>query len=209
MSLAKEYQACRKAHMELNHKIIRTTLRKEHFLEAGRRLGVLREGTLVFRNEDETSVLMDFALNDLKTDDKTVVQMYRDRTGGIKDVEREMLNALISSNTSLFRIDSISASDSILFLSDMLNNRTDISLVDISLSKSAIPGFLLFIRLVPFKSVFMTSGISFVFCPDLEEILLRKYKKFSKKVDMIRNPAERFLFFFKENAVHGMDVRFE
>jgi hypothetical protein len=50
--------------MDLNHKIIRTTLKKEHFLEAGRRLGILQEGILVFRNEDETSVLMDFALND-------------------------------------------------------------------------------------------------------------------------------------------------
>ena len=195
--------------MDLNHKIIRTTLRKEHFLEAGRRLGILREGILVFRNEDETSVLMDFALNDLKTDDKTVVQMYRDKTGGLKDIEKEILSALISSYTSLFRVDSISASDNILYLSDLLNNRTDIGLIDVGLSQSAIPGILLFIRLVPFKSVFMTSGISYVFCPALEETLLRKYKKFSKRVDVIRDPAERFLFFFKENEVHGMDVRFE
>ena len=49
----------------------------------------------------------------------------------------------------------------------------------------------------------------FVFCPDLEETLLRKYKKFSKRVDVIRDPAERFLFFFKENEVYGMDVRYK
>jgi len=195
--------------MDLNHKIIRTTLRKEHFLEAGRRLGILREGILVFRNEDETSVLMDFALNDLKTDDKTVVQMYRDKTGGLKDIEKETLSALISSYTSLFRVDSISASDNILYLSDLLNNRTDIGLIDVGLSQSAIPGILLFIRLVPFKSVFVTSGILYVFCPALEETLLRKYKKFSKRVDVIRDPAERFFFFFKENEVHGMEVRYK
>jgi hypothetical protein len=195
--------------MDLKHKIIRTALRKEHFQEAGRRLGVLREGILVFRNEDETSVLMDFALNDLKTDDKTVVQMYQERIGEIKDVERGILNALISSYTSLFRIDSISASDSILFLTDLLNDKTDIRLVDICFSQSAIPGLLLFMRLVPFKSAFMTSGISFIFRPDLENTLLRKYKELSKRVDMIREPAERFPFFFKENEIKGMDVRYE
>ena len=152
---------------------------------------------------------MDFALNDLKTDDKTVLQMYRDKTGGPKDIEKEILSALISSYTSLFRVDSISASDNILYLSDLLNNRTDIGLIDVGLSQSAIPGILLFIRLVPFKSIFMTSGISFIFRPDLGNTLLRQYKKFSKRVDVIKDPAERFLFFFKKNEVHGIDVRFE
>jgi hypothetical protein len=135
--------------------------------------------------------------------------MYRDKTGGLKDIENEILSALISSYTSLFRVDSISASDNILYLSDLLNNRTDIGLIDVGLSQSAIPGILLFIRLVPFKSIFMTSGISFIFRPDLENTLLRQDKKFSKRADVIRDPMERFLFFFKENEVHGMDVRYE
>ena len=195
--------------MHLNHKIIQAALSKEHFLESGRRLGILQEGILVFRNEDETSVLMDFALNELKPDDKSVVQMYGEKIGGENDVEKEILSALISSYTSLFRVDSISASDNILYLSDLLNNRIDIGLIDVGLSQSAIPGILLFIRLVPFKSIFMTSGISFIFRPDLENTLLRQYKKFSKRVDVISDPAERFHFFFKENEVHGMDVRYE
>lgn len=195
--------------MHLNHKIIQAALSKEHFLESGRRLGILQEGILVFRNEDETSVLMDFALNELKPDDKSVVQMYGEKIGGENDVEKEILSALISSYTSLFRVDSISASDNILYLSDLLNNRIDIELIDVGLSQSAIPGILLFIRLVPFKSIFMTSGISFIFRPDLENTLLRQYKKFSKRVDVISDPAERFHFFFKENEVHGMDVRYE
>jgi hypothetical protein len=81
----------------------------------------------------------------------------------------------------LFRVDAISASGNILFLSDLLNNRTDIGLMDIGFSQSATPGLLLFIRLVPFKSIFMTSGTSFIFQPALENTLLRKYKKLSEK----------------------------
>ena len=209
MSLTTEYRVYRKASMLLNHRIIDTALAREQFREAGMRLGILREGVFVFKDEEETNILMDFALHDMKLNGKSAVEAYQEKTGGRDDTERELLRAYASSFTSLFKIESVSARDNILVLRDFLNNRGNIKLIDIAFSQCAVRGLLVFLRLIPFKELYVTSGISFVFPPDIKTILLRKYWKRFQGTGFANDPAERFLFFFKENEINGMGVLYE
>jgi hypothetical protein len=194
MMSIKDYEVFRKASRDVIHKIIDECLKPDQLMKSARLLGIVREDIMVFKNEDETDILMDFALHEYKEDDKNLIAVFKEKVGGRKDNEKEIVDAMLSSYTSLFKITSVSPREKFLLLRDLLNEREDLKLWDIGLSQSAIPGYMIFIRLVPLKDAFMTSGISFVFPPHLEKYLLRKHKKLSKKTDPARLPLERFLF---------------
>ena len=209
MTIIEKYKTYRKTGMKLNHKIMNTCLDRDVLMRSARLLGIARGNTLIFDSEDETSVLMDFALNEYRVNNKNTIEIYRERIGWQNEIEKDILDALLSSYTSLFKITSISEAENTLFLNDILNKKDNIKLIDIAFSKTAIPGLLLFIRLVPFKDFNMTSGISFVFPGDLEKYLLRRYRKLSKKVKTDSESIKRFISFFRLSKTDGIEVRYE
>ena len=209
MTIIEKYETYRKIGMELNHKIIDTCLDRDVLMKSARLLGIVRGGTLIFDSEDETSVLMDFALNEYRVNNKKTIEIYREKIGWQNEIEKDILDALLSSYTSLFKVTSISEAENTLLLNDILNKKDNIKLIDIAFSKTAILGLLLFIRLIPFKDFNMTSGVSFVFPGDLEEYLLRRYKKLSKKVKSDSDSIKRFISFFRLNKIDGIEVRYE
>ncbi len=209
MTLVKKYKAYRKIGRELNHKIMDSCLDRDVLMRSARLLGVARGDTFVFDSEDETSVLMDFALNEYRVNNKNTIEIYREKIGWQNEVEKDILHALLSSYTSLFKVASISEAENTLLLNDILNKKDNMKIIDIAFSKTAIPGLLLFIRLIPFKNFNMTSGVSFVFSGDLEEYLLRRYKKLSKKVKSASDSIKRFVSFYKLSKTSGIEVRYE
>ncbi len=209
MTLIEKYKTYRKVGKELNHKIMDSCLDRDVLEKSARLLGIIRGGTLIFDSEDETSVLMDFALNEYRVDNKNIIEIYRDKIGWQNEIEKDILDALLSSYTSLFKVTSISEVENTLILTDILNKRDNIKLIDIAFSKTAATGLLLFIRLVQFKDFNMTSGVSFIFPGGSEEYLIRRYKKLSKKITSDSNSIKRFVSFFKLNKTDGMEVRYE
>lgn len=215
MSSIERYRTYRKIGTALNHKIMDACLDRDALMKSGKLLGIAWGNTFIFSSEDETSVLMDFALNEYRISEKKAVQIYRDRIGGTNEIEKDILDSLLSSYTSLFRITSISRADHILHLRDLLNEKDGIELVDISFSKTASPHFLVFTRLVPFGELFMTSGISFIFPGFLEKELIEEYekkrkkRKKRKKLKSRSKSMQRFIAFFELNKTHGIDVRYQ
>ncbi|MBS7251603.1 MAG: hypothetical protein KIH08_13595, partial [Candidatus Freyarchaeota archaeon] len=130
---------------------------------------------------------------------------YREKIGGKSSVENEILEAFLSSYTSLFKIVSTSASESTLVLYDHLNQKENIKLIDVNFSKTATPGLLIFTRLVPFKDFNMTSGVSFVFPASAENFLLERYRRLSERAKSdINLTMRRFLFFYNWNKTKGI-----
>lgn len=208
MALIEKYKTYRKIGRELNNKIMKSCFDHDVVMKSARLLGIVRGDTLIIDSENETSVLMDFALNDYRVNNKNAVEVYREKMGRENEIETEILDALVSSYTSLFKITSISETENMLFLSDLLNKQGNIKIIDIAFSKSATPGLLMFIRLLSFKDFNMTSGTSLIFDEELEEYLLRKYKKLSKKVKSDSETIRRFVSFFKLNRNYGIDVEY-
>lgn len=209
MTTQEKYKLFRNAGIELNHKIMNKSLGRDVLMKSARLLGIVHGDTIVFDSEDETSVLMDFALNDYPLGNKNTVEIYREEIGWQNEVEKEILDALLSSYTSLFKVISILEAENALYLKDLLNKKDNIKLIDINFSKTAVPGLLLFIRLLPFKDFCATSGISFIFPGSLEMYLLRRYKKLIKKINSDSDSVKRFVSFFKLNKIDGMEVRYE
>jgi hypothetical protein len=95
-----------------------------------------------------------------------------------------------------------------LTLEDMLNQKDDIKIIDRSLSKSAEPGVLVFIRIVPFKDFNMSAGILFAFYGELEKDILKKYITLTKKVKSNSESVKRFVAFYKLSKTDGIGVRY-
>ena len=79
-------------------------------------LGIAQGDTLIFDSENETSVLMDFALHEYRVNNQNAIEIYREKIGWRNEIEKDLLDALLSSYASLFKIISISESEQTLLL---------------------------------------------------------------------------------------------
>ncbi|HZS92287.1 MAG TPA: hypothetical protein VFE42_32975, partial [Chloroflexota bacterium] len=129
--------------------------------------------------------------------------------GETTQLERELLDALRTATTSLFRVLKLSGPDGTLLLEDLLEHKEPIDLTDVGFSRSAQPGFLLFVRLIALPTLTMTSGAGFVFPAELERDLLRRYTKLIKKRGPESLAIRRFVAFFGWNRMSGIEVLFE
>ena len=208
MDTLEKYKKYREISKILIEKIINTSFDNNILKKSGKLLGILKNDTFVFNNEEETDILMDFALNEYKLKDKNTIQIYKETVGGKNEIENEILNAYISSHTSLFKIISISQEENTLALYDILNKRYNIKLIDFSFSKTAFPGLILFIRIVPFKDFNITSGVVFAFKSNLKKEIIREYKSIKKGLKFGNSSIKRFIAFHQLNQDYGLEVRY-
>ena len=203
--IIKKYKNYREVGKELNQKIIDRYVGREIFLLSGKYLGLIKKDTLIFDNESETIALMDFALNECRISGKTAVELYREKVRVDNDIETEILDGLINSYTSLFRITDIKRSEKKLILADLLkNNDNPVELIDIGFSQTAVPGFLIFLRLVPLPDFNIIGGFGFSFHGDAEEVLLKEYLQIARRVKSSETSIKRYVAFFNLFKRHGL-----
>ena len=202
------YQAYRNAARELNHQIIDALVERAVLMRAARALDIARGDTFVFESDAEMNVLMDYALYEDRVQGKALVQVYREQTTALSPLQRELLDGMCQSYTSLFRITEVQATESTLVLADRLQQREDLPLIDMMFSRTAAPGMLLFTRVVPLAGMNMTAGIAFAFPGGSEAHLLRRYKRLGKRVKADTEAARRLVAFFQLNRTEGIEVSF-
>jgi len=207
MNISKKYKEYRKAGIELNKKITEKMLKGFDLDGAVNLLGFDKQGqTIIFDSEFEMDVMSDFFMFESIKDGKRPIDAYKEEYPTTSEIEKEILESLIDSHSSLFKIEGIDKERSIIWLSDILNEKQNILLVDIGLSTSAEVGFLMFTRLISFDDFCMTSGISFVFNPNLESYLKRRHKKIMKKLKIENDSTKKFVAFFRLSKECGMEV---
>ena len=193
--LTKEYKTYRNLSNNLVSKIMNTYIHDGVLLKTGTLLGIAKGNQLIFNSTEEKHALLDFTLFDFKTKNKCFLKLFQNK---IDKNEKEIMDNLLSSYTSLFVIKNIFLREHLLILDDLLNNQNNLQLIDINLSQTAIPGILLFTRLIPFKKDFkITSGVSFAFQNNLKEDLIKNYKALSDKIQYDDPAIKRFIGFFK------------
>lgn len=79
MDIIEKYITYREIGRELNNKIMDTCLDQDMLKNSARLLGIARGNILMFDSEDDTSVLMDFALNEYRVNNKNAIEIYRER----------------------------------------------------------------------------------------------------------------------------------
>jgi len=212
-STLSKYKKYREVGKALNHKIIDRYVDRQTYLRSGKYLGVVslvKRDTIVLDSESESAALMDFGINEYQINGKKPVELYKETVLLENNIEGEILDGLLKSYTSLFTIADINKKENKLTLNDLLNKSIDpIQIIDIGFSQTAIPGFLLFLRIVPLVEFNISGGIAFVFHNDLEENLLKEYKQIAKRVKSSNESIKKYVAFFKLNRRYGIETEFK
>ena len=201
-SNVKEYQRYRNAGRELNQKMIETYIDNSVLEKASRLLKLGKNRQLILDTKDDLSVLMDFALYEIRQNGKNIIERYADEKGGKNFVERELLSAMAKANAGLFKIDSVDKNKCCLQLSNLIDVGQTIVLTDINFSQTIPTGLFIYFRPIQFSKMAMTSGIAFIFPQDLEPELITAWHKFET------NKLQRYAWFFKRSKNTGFDTTY-
>ena len=196
------YRQLRQVGIQLNHKLVKT-LSTETLKAGGRMLGFLRNETFVFDSEDETSVLMDFCIHNLRVDGLNAVQRYlKNSPPPAGSDEHLLLPAMLRGYYSLFQVvETERGVGATVF--DALRGGTHF-LADIGFGATARPGDILATRVFPFEELgFLVSGGAAlpVTPPTLARIRQELSRLFPPGTDFARLTPER------ESELAAMAIR--
>ena len=181
------YRRFRQLGVALNLKLVKT-IDKGALDEAGRRLGILKNGTLVLDTEDQMSVLMDYCLHNVWIDGQNAVQRYREqsppRSGSD---EMLLLTAMLDGHYALIEV--LDTEPGVgLTVRDHLRGVTHF-LADIGMSQTAKIGSVFATRLFSLEEhgFLMTGGAGLpVTAPVFRKIKKELDRRFSPKIDFAR-----------------------
>ncbi len=154
--IVSRYQHLRAAGRNLNHKLVKR-LSKDVIHEGGRRLGILEGGTLVFNSEDESSVLMDYCLYDVRRKGRNATEQYLiDAAPAPNSDEMACLRAMQQAIYSLFVVESVTRGFGVI-VRDLLTDEI-ILVVDMGFGSTAQAGLVFASRLLFHEGFAMTGG---------------------------------------------------
>jgi hypothetical protein len=208
MDRTEEYEEHREVGRELNSKLMDSYLNHDILMESARLLGIVGEDdTLVFDTDEEMSIMMDFALNDYQQQGRTAVEVAWENQDWENEMEKDHLEGLLRSYTSLFKVTAVNSSENIIEIMDVLNKKST-KFIDIGFSKTATQGLLVFFRLVPYENFNATSGVSFAYRGDIEDHLQTVYRGVKKNIESRPEPVKRYVAFYKLYKKYGANTRY-
>jgi len=178
--LVSRYKTFREINRKLNS-ILTKRLSRKAMGECGRKLGILKGDVFVLGNEDEISILMDYCIYNCRENGQNAVSRYLEESPPAGDTdEYTVLKAMSESFYTLVEIAEVLPG--VGALADDLFSDRRYPLIDMGLGSSAVEGFVLAARLIPFADFVMTSGASLPVDPEtLAEIFDSVLPRFGKE----------------------------
>jgi hypothetical protein len=204
--LIEEYKKYRNSAKKLSEVILSKYTDNQSLETITRLMGVRHGKSIIMDSDEELNFLMDFSLYEYRVDGKNFLERYQESNSELDQNEAKIIAAQLLAYTSLFKIIDTNPSSASLLLSDLLNNGQEIKMMDINLSTTATNGSLLFTRLVPFKDIYMYSGMFCAFHQSYERALLKEYKSKMKKVKSDIESQQRFMAFYKLSKNKGIET---
>jgi hypothetical protein len=204
--LIEEYKKYRNSAKKLSEVILSKYTDNQSLETITRLMGVRHGKSIIMDSDEELNFLMDFSLYEYRVDGKNFLERYQESNSELDQNEAKIIAAQLLAYTSLFKIIDTNPSNATLLLSDLLNNGQEITMMDINLSTTATNASLLFTRLVPFKDIYMYSGMFCAFHQSYERALLKEYKSKMKKVKSDIESQQRFMAFYKLSKTKGIET---
>ncbi len=145
-------QVTRKLHSTLPH-----YLSKRAFSECGKKLGLMKKDTLIFHDDQDMAVLMDYCLYDYRENGLNAVSRHL----ADSDIETDsdeyiVLRAMSESFYTLVQVEDVLPGVGVR-VNDLLGDRQFL-LIDIGLGQTAAQDLVVATRILPFDNFVMTSG---------------------------------------------------
>ena len=154
--LIARYKRLRGVSTDLNNRLI-SKLPREDLMEGGRRLGLVRGKTFCFNSEEDSCVLMDYCLYDVRRNGRNAIERYLVDTPPAEDsVEATILHSMQHAIYSIFEVEAIEPGLGIRVVDHYSNERHLI--IDLGLAGSGQVGLILATRLLSFDGFSMTGG---------------------------------------------------
>lgn len=202
-STIEKYKEYSEARLRLNQAIIHECSEKDRLIKIGKFLGIMKKGGMAFEYEDEVNALMDFSINDYRDENgKNLAHIYKEKIGWENEIEKNLMEALLKSKSSLYKVIEISQDDNVVILHNLLQPDVVKPLTDITFTQTTPVDMLIFCRLLELPEFYVTSGTSFLFNPGSENLLLREYGRLKSRRKN-NNDLTRFKDFFKLNRKYG------
>jgi len=155
-AIVARYQHLRSVTRNLSQRLVER-LSKDALDEGGKKLGFLRGGTFVFDSADETSILMDYCMYDVRRKGRNAVEQYLiDSAPDPASDEMACLRAMQRAVYSLFVVESAIRGFGVNARNAISNE--PLVIVDIGFGSSAKPGLVLASRLFFHEGFAMTGG---------------------------------------------------
>lgn len=165
--------------------------------ECGKKLGLVKAGTLILNNDDEIAVVYDYCLHHYRRAGKNEIERYLAEGSPADAMEAELLEAMTASWFSLFRILEIRPHQGAL-LRDLMTGKS-VDLTDRILSETANPGVIVAGRMLPLPGFTMSSGILIpipeaAFVDRVEPVIATFTRGVSDPSDSRLSPAQEAAF---------------
>lgn len=151
------YMRLRAVGKELNSRLA-DGLQKKDIHQCGKDLGILKKNILMFENEDDVAVLMEYCIHNT-SGKKSRIDLYIEQSPPepVSD-EMMLLKALRDASFSIVQVNR-TEKGYLCYAEDILR-RQDIVLIDLGLGSTAPPGALIATRLMkmPASEYYMTTG---------------------------------------------------
>lgn len=183
--LLASYQRFRKIGRRLNPALVET-LDREAIDEAGRRLGILREGTLCFDTEDTASVLMDYGIHQVRRGGRNAVERYLEKSPPPPDSdEMTLLKSMCRVRHSLFQVEEVYRNFGIQ-VCDILRDESWL-LIDVGFSQTAQRHLVLASHVHRPDDFWMTTGAALPLTAEtLERVVGQIERRFGKTAEDFR-----------------------
>ncbi|MCK4294355.1 MAG: SEC-C domain-containing protein [Planctomycetes bacterium] len=139
------------------HSTLPEYLSKRAFNECGKKLGIMRNGTLIFNGEQDMAVLMDYCIYDYRENAVNAVSRYlADSEIAADSDEYKVLKAMSESFYTLVQVEDVLPGVGVR-VNDLLGEKQFL-LIDIGFSNTAGRGVVIATRILPLEDFVMTSG---------------------------------------------------
>ena len=207
MKQLERYEKYRKAGEQLHGKLADRALDHERALDTASLLGIQTDGAEVaYASEHEFFAHFECLLYEYPIDGRTAVDRYRSEVGGETPVEEDLLSAMVTSRTSLFRARGSDPITGTVTLSDMIEDVPDIELTDRNFAMNHSTNVAVFLRVLRFDEFAMSSGVAFPFPTGITDDLLSVYNDVREKTSRPDSLA-RFVTFYRLYKAHGDPIR--
>jgi hypothetical protein len=170
-------------------------------------LGIGQGRQIILENEEEINFMIDFYLHEILSNGQTMLERYQTDHPDLKPIEISYLDAAKASYPSLFKVIHLNPAKSSLTVIDLLSSSDQpLSVLNINLSKTGKPGYVIFSRLLPYEQFNAFSGMFAVFDEGSDHALLKRYKVMKKRVKSDRESVQRFVACFKLNHILGIPI---
>jgi hypothetical protein len=203
-----QYKTYREVGTQLNSDILEAYSDRELIVETAAELDIEFDGrNMAYEFESQMPAHFEFALYEYRRDGTTAAERYLEAERWGDEVEREILEATIDAEPSLFEVTSVGESSPRLTVTDLLDDR-EYTLMDVNFSRTAEPGVVLFLRPIRYDEFTTTSGVSFPFPGEEKEKLLDEH---DHRIDDDASRAvsrQRFVAFHNLYRDHGLYVQY-